>query len=76
MRRRIAAMVVATLMAFGMLGGTAFATHRGELHGNQSQVCENPGGNAPPGQQGKCQGQALDETTYNQGGNAPPGQNK
>ena len=36
--------------------------------------CENQGGNEPPGQQGKCQGQRLNEFVENRGGNRPPGQ--
>ena len=37
-------------------------------------TCENPSGNAPPGQQGKCQGEALENV--NPAGHAPPGHNK
>ncbi len=36
-------------------------------------TCTNPGGNAPAGQQGKCNGQALEN--LNPAGHAPPGQN-
>jgi hypothetical protein len=36
-------------------------------------TCANPGGNAPTGQQGKCNGQALEN--LNPAGHAPPGQN-
>lgn len=36
-------------------------------------TCTNPGGNAPSGQQGKCNGQALEN--LNPAGHAPPGQN-
>jgi hypothetical protein len=36
-------------------------------------TCTNPGGNAPAGQQNKCNGQALEN--LNPAGHAPPGQN-
>jgi hypothetical protein len=37
-------------------------------------ICTNPGGNPPPGQQGKCNGEALEN--LNPAGHAPPGQNE
>jgi len=37
-------------------------------------TCTNPGGNAPSGQQDKCNGQALEN--LNPAGHAPPGQNQ
>lgn len=57
-----AALAVAAVMA-AVLAGSAGATI----------ICTNPGGNAPLGQQGSCNGQALEN--LNPAGHAPPGQN-
>ena len=64
MRKRIALLVMALMMALSMsFGGVAFA--------KITLVCENPGGQEP---QGQCQGEALTETAVNPAGHAPPGQ--
>jgi hypothetical protein len=68
MKRRAATLAVATMMALG-LGGTAMAQPP-----PMTTVCENQGGNQPPGQQDKCQGQGLEEAVENPAGKRPPGQ--
>jgi hypothetical protein len=62
--KKVAALTAAAAVVAAVPVGTAGA----------KITCENPGGNAPPGQQGKCQGQALENV--NPAGHAPPGHNK
>jgi len=61
--RKVAAISAATAVMVAIPAGTAGA----------KIVCTNPGGNTPSGQQGKCNGQALEN--LNPAGHAPPGQN-
>jgi hypothetical protein len=71
MRGRIAILTsAAALMTLG-LGAPALAS--GHTPPPMEQVCENPGGNQPPGQQGKCQGEGLTEYVENPAGHRPPG---
>jgi hypothetical protein len=61
--KKVAAIAAAAAVVAAIPAGTAGA----------KIVCTNPGGTAPSGQQGKCNGQAL-ENLY-PAGHAPPGQN-
>ena len=40
------------------------------------EACENGGGNEPAGQQGKCNGNGLEESVKNKAGHKPGGHNK
>ncbi len=84
MLKRISLLLAAALLVATMAvasAAPAFAFHKGEEHGGQTQeptACKTKGGGTPPGQQPECQGQGLEQETevQNRGGNAPPGQNK
>jgi hypothetical protein len=68
----LAAMAVAlSLAVLPAFTTTTYAVPPGLREG-----CENQGGNEPPGQQGKCQGEGLNTFVENRGGNRPPGQNR
>jgi hypothetical protein len=65
-RRKLAILAIVT--ALSALGaGSAF--------GKIQDVCTNPGGNQPAGQQAECQGAAHTQESVNPAGHAPPGQN-
>jgi hypothetical protein len=68
-RTRAGALVGATLLGMTSLGGVAVA-----VPPPMTLICENQGGNLPPGQQGRCVGQGLDEAVVNPAGKRPPGQ--
>ena len=66
--RRHAKLVFATAASAALLAAGVAAPSAGA-----KITCTNPGGNAPAGQQDKCNGQALEN--LNPAGHAPPGQN-
>lgn len=71
-KRKIAEILAAVAAALGL----ALLPAAGAATAAITPVCENGGGNQPPGQQDRCNGQGLTEENQNPAGHAPPGQNK